>query len=442
MELMEIKRLVLSKGTEGIVDVPWPEIEPLLEDNIDYSDKKKRFKMKLKSPLAVMGFDFMMIGNSVRFTVRSEETSTQKPKGLVSTSNGSKKALHTPSSLEGKINAFNYIDFAENDPTDGIDFGHDYIFPAEFEYIKFTVEDELCFPMLVGDASAGKSRMGQEVGKRVDRHDWDGNVIGTGRPVIRINLEEITEEEDLVGCPQLITNPETGNSETIFMPGILLEAWLNGWILIFDELDRSTKAARKQLNMITEIGGQLMVKTHQGFKFFKKHPDATFIFTANTWGHGDFTGMYDGAEPLNTAWLSRIGPKFEVKTDWAVFEEVLKEYNLPERVLYLLFEYDGGAVPAMYDSIKNSNLQESITLRSFIRFARCYKKFGWHYGLETCVINEFKEFNREKMRLAISGKINADFKPRANFETVKDGILTVPGINSEQVQTALREMGL
>ncbi len=440
MELQRIKDLVESKGKTGLVDIPFTEIEPLLDDNVDFPDKKNRFKMKLKPELSNMGLDFMMIGNTVRFTVKeSKKSKAPNPPMPKTTPKAVEKPVETVNkpisqAVENPVsNGFDdFLQFADEDPGLNTDFGHDYIFPAEFKFIKAAVETSGCHPLLVGDKSTGKSRMGEEIGKQLDRHDWEGNVIGRGIPCVRVNLEEIEEAPDFVGSPQLITNPQTQTSETVYIPGILLEAWVKGYILVLEEIDRSSKAARKQLNTVTEQGGKLMVPTHRGFKFFRRHPDCRLIFTANTWGHGDFSGMYDGAEPLNTAWLSRIGPKFEIKTDWEVFKRVLHQYNLPEKVIHLLFEKDGGAVQNMHAVIKQSRLQESIALRSFIRFAKLYKIYGWHLGLETCVINEFTEHNRQKMRDAITSKLTADFEPTANFDTIK----------SEKVQSALRREGL
>ena len=54
MEIKKIQDLVQSRGINdfgGVVDVPWADIERLLEDNVDCPDKKKRFKMKLKPSL-------------------------------------------------------------------------------------------------------------------------------------------------------------------------------------------------------------------------------------------------------------------------------------------------------------------------------------------------------------------------------------------------------
>lgn len=423
MEVEKIKELVLSQGKTGTVNIPWTNIESLLEDNVDYPDKKKRFKMKLKPDLSEAGVDLVaIVGNDVRFNVKNTETKAQ-PKPI------KKQKLVTPTISHATKD---YLQLADDNPGKGTDFGHDYIFPPEFKFVKTAVENSICFPLLVGEASTGKSRMCEEIAKRLDKHDNQGNVIGKGRPVVRINLEEIIEEEDLVGCPQLITNPENGNSETFYVPGVLLEAWVSGWVLIMDELDRASSVARKQLNMVTEIGGRLMVKTHQGFKFFNKHPDSTFIFTANTWGHGDFTGMYDGAEPLNSAWLSRIGPKFELKLNWSVYVEALKQHNLDQKVINLLFEEGGGVVQTIHETIKNNNLQESVTLRSLIRFAHLYPEFGWHFGIETCFVNEFKEFNRERIRMIFARTLGNDLKPTDDFSI----------INSERAQSALREKGL
>ncbi|MCK9272981.1 AAA family ATPase [Candidatus Gracilibacteria bacterium] len=417
-EITKIESLVKSKGSSGTVNISFKELEPFISDDINFPDKKQRFRMQLKPKLAEKGLDFIFTGDTVRFIFNDSEI----PKQV--------KEIKKTEKVEIVKDEKDYLSYACSDPGSGSDFGHEYIFPEEFKYVKTAVETDGCFPLLVGEKSSGKSRMAEEIAKRLNRHSKDGNVIGKGVPCFRINLEEIEESADLVGYSQLISDPSTQTSKTIFVPGILLEAWIKGYILIMDEIDRSSKAARKQLNMVTEQGGKLMVPSHEGFRFFERHPDCRFIFTANTWGHGDFTGMYDGAEPLNSAWLSRIGPKFEIKTDWSVYKEVLSYYELPKPVIDFLFEKGGGAVQKMNDTININKLQESITLRSFIRFAKVYKVFGWHFGLETCVINEFAEHNRQKMRDVIATVCGLNFKPTSDFEI----------INSEISQTAQNQL--
>lgn len=450
MELDRIKDLVAgkAKGNTGVVNVGWSEIEPLLDDSDDCPDKLKRFKQQLKPELVSMGLDFTPIGNKIRFLIKEELPYSSPIKSVKKvsvpavttepskTSPAPKKKvkrvkpnIEVSDKLDAGVESF--LEFACDERV-GTDFDHGYIMPPDFMQIKAAVEEEGCYPLLVGDRSVGKSRLAEEIAKRLDRHDRNGNKIGVGRPLTRFCLEEVEEAADIVGFNQLISNPESGQSETVFIPGILTIAWVYGHVLILDEIDRASKAARRQLNMVTEDGGQLMVPTHKGFKFFDKHPDCRFIFTANTWGHGDFTGQYDGAEPLNMAFLSRLGPKFEIKTEWSVYVEILKEYGLPQPAINLLFEKDGGIVQEMHSTIKKNNLQECITKRSFIRFAKMYPTYGWHYGLEVCIINEFMEHNRDLMRDVISKKTNADLEPTDDLQKIE----------SEKCQTALSAVGL
>lgn len=412
-ELEPIVKLVNKEmGNKHIVVIPFSKIEPLIEPSVEFATQEKKFKYALKMDMEKLGYSITSIGKDWRFEHSGANNEVV---------------------LENKIETVkNHLKTFSNSNTFS-KFKNTYVFPNNFEYVKYAVENGM-YPLLVGEPSSGKSRMGEEIAIRLSNSSG-----GRGRPCFRQNLEEITEVEDFVGRIQLVTNPQTRTTETAFVPGLLLEAWTKGWVLILDEIDRSSKAARKALNMVTEVGSKLYINTHEGVKYVEKHPDCAFIFTSNTWGHGDDLGIFDGAEQINSAWLSRIGPKFEVKTDYEIHRAVLKEEKLPDNVINLLYtppinpnDPYTGIVVRMKDCIKQNGLTEFVMLRYLQRFAQCYQKFGFLYGLEICLINEFKEYNREAMRDCVAADLNILLKPTEDFSV----------INSEKTQTELKSRGL
>lgn len=423
-----VNYLRINHNGKTSFSIPINDILNLMESK-SLTDNKTAFIFHLKNDFNSLGIDYNVIGDNVRFKIKKSFFLDKiNPIDMIPTPNEIKKTSKVIENNEKLINFENdnfvkYLEKADENPNSGTNFKHKYVIPEIYQYFKFSMEDPYCFPLVVGPPSSGKSRMAEEVCKSMDRHNELGEVIGKGVPCIRINAEEISEPEELVGGLQLITNPKTNHSETIFVPGILVEAWIKGWVLIVDEIDRASIVARKQFNSITEIGSRLMVKTHQGFKFFNKHPDACFVFTANTWGNGDFEGLYSGAEVLNKAWLSRIGPKFELDIDLMTFRIVLEEYNPETVIINLLFNSSAGLLPSIHSTIKNNNLPETISLRSLIRFIKCYPKFGWHVGLETCFINDFQECNRDTIRRIFNAILGEGASPCMKLTQAENNFL-------------------
>jgi MoxR-like ATPase len=282
--------------------------------------------------------------------------------------------------------------------------------PNLYTFCKKAV-DMGAMPLVVGPPGCGKSRMWEEIAK--DR----------GSEAIRFAMDQVEDPADLIGKDQLVTKTvkKDGMDETVvvseFVPGLLLQCFINGVTAILDEVDRASEAAVKSMNMLAEKGGKMVVLTEKGVKVFPRHPDARVCFSANTWGRGDDTGFFQGAMPINKAWLSRIGPKFFMDYDSEIERELLRQKNIPDPVLDILFKENNsdpeqeGIVLAIRRAIDSGKIQDYLTTRSLLRFADFYKVFGWNRAMYSCVLVDFEEENHGEVENIITRKAGNEGKP-------------------------------
>lgn len=90
------------------------------------------------------------------------------------------------------------------------------------------------------------------------------------------------------------------------------EAYENGGVFLFDEVDGSDNAALLALNAALANGLSAFPD-----KTVKRHKDCIIIAAANTWGHGA-TAEYVGRSKIDAAFLSR----FPVRIGWNYDEEL------------------------------------------------------------------------------------------------------------------------
>ena len=154
--------------------------------------------------------------------------------------------------------------------------------------------------MLVGPAASGKSTAAMQLAEILNR-----------RLFIR-SIDPTTSGQDLLGW---ITAGGT------FVPGFLIEAYINGGLCMIDEVDNGTAEALTAINTPIENG----ILTLSNGETVTRHKDFQLVTGANTWGHG--ADRLYLRNQLDGAFLSRfIGIEWDydedAELDWAGRDQV------------------------------------------------------------------------------------------------------------------------
>ncbi|AMB48377.1 MoxR family ATPase [Methylobacterium sp. AMS5] len=129
----------------------------------------------------------------------------------------------------------------------------------------------------------------------------------TNRPFLRIQHTANTEESHIVG--QFVVQ----NGATIWQPGPLMDAMLNGYVYCADEYDFAMPSVLSVYQPVLE-GKPLVVKdAPPEYRVIRPHKDFRICGTGNTNGSGDETGLYQGTQIQNAANYSRFGITIEVE---------------------------------------------------------------------------------------------------------------------------------
>jgi MoxR-like ATPase len=188
------------------------------------------------------------------------------------------------------------------------------------------------------------------------------------RPLIRVNLNMMTDEEQLIGSKTL----EDGNVEIV--EGPVLIAMRSGTALLLDEIDAGSANTLLCLQPILEgkpyyfkLKNEMIVPA-EGFNIFA---------TANTKGKGSDDGRYIGTNVLNEAFLERFAVTFEQEYPNAKIEvKIIK--NLMETYGCLDAEFAETLVKwaeAIRRTFEDGGVDETITTRRMIHIVRAYAIF-------------------------------------------------------------------
>lgn len=188
------------------------------------------------------------------------------------------------------------------------------------------------------------------------------------RPLIRVNLNMMTDEEQLIGSKTL----EDGNVEIV--EGPVLIAMRNGTALLLDEIDAGSANTLLCLQPILEgkpyyfkLKNEMIVPA-EGFNIFA---------TANTKGKGSDDGRYIGTNVLNEAFLERFAVTFEQDYPAAKIEvKIIK--NLMETYSCLNDEFAETLVKwaeAIRRTFEDGGVDETITTRRMIHIVRAFAIF-------------------------------------------------------------------
>jgi hypothetical protein len=188
------------------------------------------------------------------------------------------------------------------------------------------------------------------------------------KPLIRVNLNMMTDEEQLIGSKTL----ENGNVEIV--EGPVLIAMRNGTSLLLDEIDAGSANTLLCLQPILEgkpyyfkLKNEMIVPK-EGFNIFA---------TANTKGKGSDDGRYIGTNVLNEAFLERFAVTFEqeyptAKVEIKIIKNLMETYSCVNEVFAETLVKWAEAIRRTFD---DGGVDETITTRRMIHIVRAYAIF-------------------------------------------------------------------
>ena len=207
------------------------------------------------------------------------------------------------------------------------------------------------------------------------------------RPMIRVNLNMMTDEDQLIGTKTLVD----GNVKVI--EGPLLIAMRYGLPILLDEIDAGSANTLLCLQPLLE-GKPYYFK----LKNEMIHPKTGFtIFaTANTKGKGSEDGRYIGTNILNEAFLERFAVTLNQDypsqaTEKKIVMNLMKSLEcVDEQFAETLVKW----ADAIRRTFLDGGIDETITTRRLVHIARTYSIFkDKKKAVELCV-NRFDEVTR------------------------------------------------
>lgn len=138
-------------------------------------------------------------------------------------------------------------------------------------------------------------------------------------PLYRVQMTADFAVADFVGVTQVTIDEKTGQAVTTFRDGLLIQAMLNGGVLLVDEVSVAPPGVLMALQAVLErSGGDVdsvwrdggswcsYINTENGGEVIHAHPRFRIAVTDNTNGQGDATGAYSGTNVMNEAFRSRF----------------------------------------------------------------------------------------------------------------------------------------
>jgi MoxR-like ATPase len=188
------------------------------------------------------------------------------------------------------------------------------------------------------------------------------------RPLIRVNLNMMTDEEQLIGSKTL----EDGNVKVV--EGPVLIAMRTGTTLLLDEIDAGSANTLLCLQPILEgkpyyfkLKNEMIIPA-EGFNI---------LATANTKGKGSDDGRYIGTNVLNEAFLERFAVTFDqeypsAKVEVKIIKNLMQTYScVDEEFAETLVKW----ADAIRRTFEDGGVDETITTRRMIHIVRAFAIF-------------------------------------------------------------------
>lgn len=194
-----------------------------------------------------------------------------------------------------------------------------YVPKSDMDYVfrRETLRDILAFLndpdgdglFFSGHYGAGKTTLPYQVASRLH---W---------PVQSFTAHSRMEFDDLVGTWKLV------NGVMEFIYGPLAIAMREGHLFILNEIDRADPGQLSGLHDVLE-GHPLVIATNGG-EVIHAHTDFRFVANGNSLGSGDSTGLYQGVNQLDIAFMDRFRV-VEVEYPTEEVETQILEKKAPE----------------------------------------------------------------------------------------------------------------
>lgn len=277
-------------------------------------------------------------------------------RGLYAVSGGKTEVVGNTALKEEKEESF-VVDF--NDTTALIPKKDpNYVAFGNHSDLENIIKSGIFYPAYIsGPTGNGKSTMVEQI---CAKHK---------KPLIRVNLNMMTDEEQLIGSKTL----QEGNVEIV--EGPVLIAMRNGTTLLLDEIDAGSANTLLCLQPILE-GKPYYFKLKNEMIV----PAAGFnvIATANTKGKGSDDGRYIGTNVLNEAFLERFAVTFEqeypsARVEVKIVKNLMETYScVDEEFAETLVKWADG----IRRTFEDGGVDETITTRRMIHIVRAYAIFN------------------------------------------------------------------
>ena len=256
---------------------------------------------------------------------------------------------------------------------------------VDFNYVAFgnhkdvesIIQSKEFYPTYIaGPTGNGKSTMIEQICAK------------NKRDLIRINLNTMSDEEQLIGSKTL----EDGNVTVV--EGPVLIAMRTGSVLLLDEIDAGAANTLLCLQPILE-GKPYYFKLKN--EVITPASGFNVIATANTKGKGSDDGRYIGTNVLNEAFLERFAVTFEQEyptrsVELKIINNLMQSYNCVDNEFAELLVKWAEAIRRTFD---DGGLDETITTRRLVHVIKAFSIFkNQSKAIELCC-NRFDQQTKE-----------------------------------------------
>lgn len=267
-----------------------------------------------------------------------------------------------------------------------------YVPFGNYNDVELIIKSGIFYPTYItGPTGNGKSTMIEQI---CAKHK---------RPLIRVNLNMMSDEEQLIGSKTL----EDGNIKVV--EGPVLIAMRSGCTLLLDEIDAGSANTLLCLQPILE-GKPYYFKLKN--ELITPAAGFNIIATANTKGKGSDDGRYIGTNILNEAFLERFAVTFEQSYPDARVELKIVN-NLMEHYGCVDIEFAENLVKwadAIRRTFDDGGVDENITTRRVTHIIRAFSIFkNAKKAIELCC-NRF-DMNTKNAFIDLFDKVSSEPDP-------------------------------